>query len=109
MVGSLAPAPSMKLIEEFMKFADPFATMLTRDPGFTAEWLCCMMCFLRTFWVTNRTRYFVSQLGLTANTLRNHLLIFRPSMVLYGQIVSGKHGQQLGGKAYGVAKEQTAD
>lgn len=54
------------------------------------------------------TRYFVSQLALTANTLRNHL-IFRPSMVLYGQIVSGKHGQQLGGKDYGVAKEQTAD
>lgn len=52
---------------------------------------------------------FASQLGLTANSLRNHLLIFRPSMVLHGQIVSGKHGQQLGGKYYGVAKEQTAD
>ena len=76
----------------------------------TAEWLCCMMFFLALFgWPSWDQAIFVSQLGLNANSLRNHLLIFRPSMFLRGQIVSGKHGQQLGGKASGVAKEQTAD
>lgn len=50
-LGWLELAPSMKLIEEFMKFADPFATMLTRDPGNSGMALLYDV-FPRTFWVT---------------------------------------------------------